>query len=236
MTSWKSLEDFVRSIASLRYGAPCRSEHVGGTNVDGVVHLGSDEQILIEITENMTLDKVRADITKLAGVRMSQLMKGISCKAFIVMEGDPTPSMVEQGSASHVSVLSAKKFENDFFNYEAYVRLRKVQPFGSAVDSETGENDPRRYVGVSFSEKPSGKKVEVRGICDALIKGGKVVITGDYGTGKSRLVREVFQELEVKSRKVGAYVVAINLGDHWGSGNFIEILGGTCSELVFRGA
>jgi hypothetical protein len=236
MASWKTLEDFVRSIASLRYGAPCQNEHVGGVNVDGVVHLGQDEQVLIEITENMTLDKVRGDITKIAGVRMTLLLKGVSCKAFVVMDGDPTPAMVEQGTASHVTVLSVKKFENDFFDYEAYVRLRKAQPFGSAVDSETGENDRRKYVGVAFSEKPSGKKVDVRGLCDALIRGGKVVVTGDYGTGKSRLVREVFQELEARSRAVGAYVVAINLRDHWGSGNFLEILGGHLQRIGLSGS
>lgn len=236
MASWKVLEDFVRSIATLRYGLPCQSEHVGGVNVDGVVHLGLDEQVLIEITEEMTLDKVRRDITKIAGVRMSQLIKGVSCKAFVVMDGEPTPSMVEQGTESRVTVLSAKKFENDFFDYEAYVRLRIAQPFGSAVDSETGENDPRKYVGVSFSEKPSGKKVDVNGLCDAMIRGGKVVLTGDYGTGKSRLVREAFQELQGRSRAVGAYVVAINLRDHWGSGNFMEILGGHLQRIGLSGS
>jgi hypothetical protein len=234
--SWKELEDFVRSIAALRYGHACSAEHVNGVDVDGVIHLSPDEKVLIEITENMTLEKVRADITKIASVRAGFLNSGVSCKAFVVMDGQPTSSMVEQGTKSRVSVFSVKQFENEFFDYESYIKLRSNQPFGSAVDSETGENDKRNYVGVEFSEKDSKKKLDVKGVCDALSKGGRIVAIGDYGTGKSRLVREVFKQISADARGIGAYVVAINLRDHWGSGNFLEILGGHLQRIGLSGS
>lgn len=233
--SWKKLEDFVRSIAALKFGRPCSAEHVNGVDVDGLIHLSADDKVLVEITENMTLGKVREDIVKAASVRAGYLNSGISCKAYVVMDGDPTPAMVEQGTASRVNVLSVKQFESEFFNYSAYVTLRRGQPFGSAVDSETGENDKREYVGVEFSEKQSSKKYHVKGVCDLLKKGGRVVAIGDYGTGKSRLVREVFQELSEDAREIGAYAVAINLRDHWGSGNFLEILGGHLKRIGLSG-
>ncbi len=174
----------------------------------------------------MTLEKVRGDILKISAVRLAQLQAGVSCKAFLILNGNPTSSMSELGSASHVSVLSVKQFESAFFNYDAYIRLREEQPFGSAVDSETGKNDPRKYVGVSFKEKDSAKTYDVTSICSELIKGSKLVVTGDYGTGKSRLVREIFGNLKDSVRTAGGYALAINLRDHWGSTNFLEIVSG----------
>lgn len=225
-TSWKVFEDYVRAIATLKFGHPCQSEHVSGVDLDGVIHISGDELVLVEITENLTLQKVREDITKVSAVRTAQLLSGVSCKAFLVLDGEPTPSMTELGTQSHVTVLSAKQFENMFFNYESYVRLRQEQPFGSAVDSETGKNDPRKYVGVSFNEKHSTKTYDVASVCKELIKGHKLVVTGDYGTGKSRLVREVFERLKVITREAGAYALAINLREHWGSATFLEIISG----------
>ncbi|MFT3668466.1 MAG: hypothetical protein QM795_07755 [Pseudoxanthomonas sp.] len=235
-TSWKELEAFVRSLAALRFNAPCQSEAVSGVNVDGVVHLGAHELILVEITEEFTLDKVRGDIQKIASVRMGQLLKGVSCKAFVVLPRDPTPGMAQQGSDSAVTVLSVKSFESEFFDYGSYVRLRTAQAFGSAVDSETGQNDPRKYVDVTFASKSGDKTFDVESICASLRKGEKIVAVGDYGTGKSRLVREVFKRLSEMSRDAGAYALAINLRDHWGSGNFLEILGGHLQRIGLSGS
>lgn len=235
-TSWRALEGFVRSFASLRYGKPCQAEHVGGVDVDGVVHISADEKVIIEITENMTLNKVREDITKISAVRLGLLMRGVSCKAFIVLAGEPTSTMVELGTAAHVSVLSVKKFEGEFFDYDSYVMLRGEQPFGSAVDSETGLNDKRRYIQVSLTENETHKALGVQGVCDALKRGEKLVAIGDYGTGKSRLVREVFESLSAEARDAGAYAIAINLRDHWGSGNILEILGGHLKRIGVSGS
>lgn len=230
-TSWKQFEDYVRAIATLRFGAPCRPEHVAGVDVDGVIHASSDELILVEITENCTLEKVRGDILKISNVRVAQLQSGMSCKAFIVVDGEPTHSMVELGSASKVNVLSSQQFENTFFNYQSYVQFRENLPFGSAVDSTTGQNDSRRYVGTEFPEKGGNKTYNVKSICDELSAGNKIIVTGDYGTGKSRLVREVFERMKLSIRDSSAYIIAINLREHWGSNNFLEILGGHLQSI-----
>lgn len=224
--SWKDVEDFVRSVASLRFGKTCKAEHVFGVDVDGVVHISEDEKIVIEITKNNTLQKVREDIVKIGVVRSGYLNQGISCKAYVVVDETPTNGMIESGAGSRVSVLSTSQFESEFFNYASYVHLRSTLPFGSAVDSETGENDRRRYIEVQLEEKERHRKVTVSEICAALKRGEQIVAIGDYGTGKSRLVREVFKSLSSNPRETEAYTIAINLRDHWGSGNILEILGG----------
>ncbi len=64
--TWKSLEGYVRGIAQLRWNAVCGPEHIHGVDFDGVVRLGADEVVLIEITKQFTLAKVREDIHKIA--------------------------------------------------------------------------------------------------------------------------------------------------------------------------
>ena len=139
-TSWKSLEDYVRGVAELRWNAQCRPEHIDGVDFDGVVRVSADELILIEITKERTLQKVRDDINKLLPTKVNLATQGLICRAFIVLEEEPTNSMVEAGKVSHIAVMSANSFERSFFDFESYNALRIKLPFGSAVDSKTGEN------------------------------------------------------------------------------------------------
>lgn len=229
--SWKRFEDYVRAIAALKFGAPCQREHVTGVDIDGVVRISPDEIVLIEITENFTLTKVREDITKISSVRQAQLQSGVSCKAYVIMDGEPTSYMAEQGTASKVYVLSDIQFESTFFNYPSYVSLRRSLPFGSAIDSATGKNDERKYVNVEFHERDTRRKYSVETICSELASGHKIVVIGDYGTGKSRLVREVFEAMKARTRSSSAYPIAINLREHWGSTSYLEILSGHLQSI-----
>lgn len=47
---------------------------------------------------------------------------------------------------------------------------------------------------------------------------------GNYGTGKSRCVRELFQIMDTKSSKDIRYTLAINLKDHWGTQRAEELI------------
>lgn len=226
MSSWKSLEDHVRGIAKLRWNADCRPEHVGGVDFDGVVHVSADEVVLIEITKERTLQKVRDDLNKINPTKLRLATEGMICRGFIVLEEEPTNSMVEAGEKSHISVLSARSFEKSFFDFESYHVLRSSLPFGSAVDSKTGENDTRAFVPVVYSEVDGQRRMDVAEIIERLGRGNKIVLTGDFGTGKSRCVREVFTEVAKRVRAFGGYPVAINLRDHWSSSNALEILAG----------
>ena len=64
-TNWKALEDYVRGVAALRWSVPCRPEHIDGVDFDGVCRISEDELVLIEITTERTLQKVRDDINKI---------------------------------------------------------------------------------------------------------------------------------------------------------------------------
>lgn len=224
--TWKNLEEYVRSIASLKWGAPCKAEHIDGVDFDSVIRISDDEVIIIEVTTERTLQKVRDDLNKIKPTKMRLAVEGIICRAYIVLEDEPTLSMVEAGRSSHIKVCSATEFSKDFFDFASYDALRKRSPFGSAVDSKTGVNDSREFIHVRYSETDGSKKYTLENIASSLQRGQNIVLTGDYGTGKSRCVREVYELLRTRTRESGAYPLAINLRDHWSSSSALEVIAG----------
>lgn len=229
--NWKSLEDHARGIAQLRWNAPCIPEHINGVDFDGVVRVSPDEIVLIEITKERTLEKVRNDINKIFPTKIKLATEGIICRAFIILEEEPTNSMVEAGKSAHITVTSTTNFERDFFDFESYNRLRTDLPFGSAIDSKTGKNDPRNFIPVTYIEAAKKEQINIDSITTRLLRGGKIALTGDYGTGKSRCVRETYSVLCRKIREAGAFPIAINLRDHWSSSNAFEILAGHLGNI-----
>ena len=68
-SSWKSLESRVREIASYIWNAPAEPEELHGVKVDAVLKLEHDRWILVEVTENRSLEKLRNDLSKFAAVK-----------------------------------------------------------------------------------------------------------------------------------------------------------------------
>lgn len=236
MQAWRTFEDRVRAIAALRWGKPCHPGHAHGVDFDGIVNISGEEMILIEITTEFNLGKVRDDVNKIAPFRLAQLAKGIFCRGFVVLNEEPTNSMREFGEGSHIRVCSLKEFEQEFFDFSSYMELRAKEAFGSAVDSKTGLNDSRQFVPVGYKIDGSKADLSVDDIAAKLIRGAKITLTGDYGTGKSRCVRETFFELSKKITEAGAYPIAINLRDHWSSSNALEILAGHLGNIGLQGS
>lgn len=225
-TNWKSLEDYVRGVASLKWSVPCKPEHINGVDFDGVCRVSADELILIEITTERTLQKVRDDLNKIMPTKLRLATEGLVCRGFVVLDAEPTNSMVEAGRSSHITVCSALEFERTFFDFPSYNSLRSNLPFGSAIDSKTGANDARRFIPVEYVEREKSKKFKVEAIAKQLQRGTKVVLSGDYGTGKSRCVNELFSLLKVDTRTSAAFPIAINLREHWSSSSALEIIAG----------
>lgn len=230
-STWKSLEDYVRGIAALRWGAPCRPEHIDGVDFDGVVHVSSDEIIIIEITKERNLQKVRDDLNKIKPTKLRLATEGMICRGYIVLEEEPTDSMDEAGRKSHIAVCSAAEFGRSFFDFKGYDTQRISFPFGSAVDSKTGANDSREFVHVNYFDTIKNKSYKIQDIALKLKKGFNVVLTGDYGTGKSRCVKEIYEILKNSIRESGAFPIAINLRDHWSSSSALEILAGHLGNI-----
>jgi len=234
--SWRTLEGTVRSIASIKWKVPATAMHLAGIDFDAVLEPSSDERILIEVSVRDDLQKVREDIIKINAYRMQCLADGVMVRGYIIFADEPTHSMVETGTFNKVKVQSASTFFNDFFQYDAYITLRRRQPFGSALNPFTGEPDTATYVPVRYQVEDLSEEADVDQIVRSLSQGTKAILVGDYGTGKSRCVQRVFDILTDKGRVPGVQVFAINLREHWGASSASEIIAGHLEELGLSGS
>ena len=228
--TWKEFENKVRNIASLRWDCVSTTETIAGVKCDCVLKPSSDEWILVEITQERNIEKVREDIRKLHTVRFQQFYNFIVCKCYVVLEQTPTDSMRAAGEESHIKVMSVEEFQDEYFNYSNYVYVRSQKQFGSLINLVTGEPERNVYINVSYRDKQSGQDYYISDIIELLNKGRKIVLIGDFGLGKSRCIKQLFDS--ISGNGVGnPYVFAINLRDHWGLKRGIEILRRHFEEL-----
>ncbi|WP_298035531.1 hypothetical protein, partial [uncultured Dysosmobacter sp.] len=221
--TWKEFEKNVREIASYRWGCTATQRTIAGVRCDCILEVDTDSWVAVEITQEHNLVKIREDVAKLISLRNHLIADNIYCKCYIVMQETPTDAMRDTGKAQKVTVMSVKEFRDDFFNYSNYVFIRKQKPFGSLINIETGEPENNIYVNVSYIQKDSGNQFTVADIIDNLKRGKHIVLKGDFGLGKSRCVKQVFDKLTANPAE-NFHTIAINLRDHWGAKRTSEIL------------
>lgn len=224
LTAWQNLENRVREIASMTWGVPCSPREIAGVKLDGVLELKHDHWILIEITENESLAKLRDDLAKFDTVVPILLAKRIYAECFFITAEEPPESIPKSAEVRHVTACSIATFANRFFDFPAYERKRKEKPFGSSFNPFTGEPDTLAYIPVSYSSEDGNRAYNIGSIVSELRQGRNIVLLGDYGTGKSRCVREVFGYLSQQFDIRHPVPVAIDLRHTWGLLNTEEIL------------
>lgn len=230
LKDWQILEGRVRRVASYLFDAPALPEHINGVNVDAVAKRAPDHWVCIEITTSRTLEKLRADLAKFATIRPMLFAKDIYAKCIFVCDEDPPPSLRESGDGQHVEVLSVYELERQFFDFVAYDAARRRRPFGSAVNPVSGQKDESPYVPVKYSDD-QGTTYGIPDIAGALMMGKKVILLGEYGTGKSRSFRELFSELAKHATGAARYPIAIDLRENWGMKRGHEIVRRHLEEL-----
>ena len=229
--TWKNLESHVKSLCEMIFERSSQPDRINGVNYDNVVHISDDEIAIIEVTEERSLDKVRTDVGKIYATKLAMAAQGTVVKAFIVMRDEPTQGMVDIGSGTgNIKVQSIKTFAKQAFDFDTYQTVRKKNAFGSSIDSITGEPDENTYIPVSYITS-NDTKIDINQICKELERGKKIVLLGEYGTGKSRCVREAFEIIKSTYEDASAYPIAINLREHWGAQSGVEIISGHFKRL-----
>jgi hypothetical protein len=192
---WATFEDRVRAMAQNIWGRECKPGRIGGVNIDGVVPLGPEIVNLIEITEERELHKVREDIVKLQTAKAAAFADGRLARCFCVLNGAVTESMREAAKPHHIQVVSIDEFTKQFFAFDEYRNVRLKAPFGSAVDPLTGESDQTEYVSVRYIVDGRKNHATSAELADWIRGGKNIILMGEYGTGKSRCIREIFRYL-----------------------------------------
>ncbi|EGW21051.1 hypothetical protein [Methylobacter tundripaludum] len=223
MSDGKKLESAVKQYAGYIWNRPATSDRIAGVNFDCILEISPIEKIIIEITENKTLDKIRIDIGKIQTVRMKMLSENILIRPFIICDFTPTQGMKDAGKETYIEVISFDDFKKMFFDFATYKHIRSNKQFGSAVDPITGKSDESKYTPVGYELIKNGE-ISAEEIAHRIIKNEKVVLLGDYGTGKSRCFMEVFRILSSKAEETLIYPIAIDLKETWGLENAIEII------------
>ena len=186
--------------------------------------------MIVEVSKESTIEKLRTDLAKFAVVRPHFFAHNIFPKCYFVTLGTPTDALIDAGKAMHVEVHSLEQFFNQLLGLRNYVALRKESAFGSAIDLYSGEPDKRDYVSVLYYSD-SGESFTAAKIAERLIAGKTVVLLGDYGVGKSRCVKEVFANISSYFIHTYRNPVAVNLRDNWGLKRASEILTRHFTEL-----
>lgn len=221
---WQGFEDQVRDIASHVYGRPCGPRRLAGSDIDGVIDLTPTDLVLIEITVEHSLAKVRGDITKLVNVRNALFLENKFCRCVIIVPKPPTQAMLEGAQKNNVDVLEHNQFAAQFIEYERYRVARLSYPFGSAVNPESGKIDTTAYVPVPYEDRKLGRTYTTTQIGDRLLSGHNFIIIGEYGSGKSRCVSQVFDYIAREWGATFRFPVAVNLRECWGLEDADEIV------------
>ena len=221
---WKTLEEQVRGIASLVFGQPCEPGRIAGINFDGVISRGELETVVIEISQQNDLDKVREGISRLTLARQTLGLQGILVRGYIILSRSPTQAMVEAAAAAKMTVGSPGQFASLFFKFPIYKNARISSSFGSSIDPVTGAADTVNYVPVAYESVDGSKEYSIQELRDILLSGRNIVLLGEYGSGKSRCVRELFTSLANVWDLTFQFPIAINLRECWGLERADEII------------
>jgi hypothetical protein len=221
--SWQKFEADIRELARLRWGVEPQPRLIAGVKFDCVLEISWDRLVVVEITKNNNLDKIRGDINRLGIARLSAFTnENIYVEAFIVISGIVTEAMFETGTKVKVKVADKGAFQRFFFDHKLYASSRRALQFGSAVDPITGKPDSASYVPVLYSRTRDGRRMDVAEIGRLLSAGHTVVLTGEYGAGKSRCVKEAFDVLSASEET--PLLLSIDLRRSWGLTSGVEIL------------
>ena len=66
---WQQLERSVRAVAEAKSGGTARAEDIAGVKCDCVIRLTDGSVVIIEITKEKALDKLRQDVIKFNTIR-----------------------------------------------------------------------------------------------------------------------------------------------------------------------
>ncbi|VFU09470.1 NACHT domain-containing protein [Methylocella tundrae] len=221
---WKTFEEQVRGIAELIFWQPCLPGRIAGVNFDGVIQRGELETVVIEISQQNDLEKVRQGITRMTLARQTLSAEGVLLRGYIVLSKVPTQAMLDAATAAKLTVGSAGQFAALFFQFPIYKNARVAASFGSSIDPITGRVDAVSYVPVMYERVDGGKELSIADLAEILLSGRNVILLGEFGAGKSRCVREVFNALAENWNVTFKFPFAVNLRECWGLDRADEIV------------
>lgn len=213
-----------------------------GQERDGVF-VSEDAIHVFEFTTRRDKDKARGDATKLADL-IDHLGKEQSNKfktrtGWFVTADEPTADQADAvravGKARSVPLhaVSFSTLRRRICDVEGYIAARDAAPFGGAVYAPQGST---ATVEPEIVDGPN--KLSVKDVAKTLAEGGRRVLVGDFGVGKSFAARLLYRELRKLYFKTPAnrpFPIHVNLRDCAALKSPAEILRRHAEEIGFAG-
>ena len=201
-----------------------------GRERDGIFETEDCVQLL-EATTSRFKEKADEDSKKLVSLakklQPKNPQKAIRC--WFITKDEPTAEQraAVKANSPSVNALSFAQFQSKLMDITSYLGLRDNYPFGSVRDPATGSVQADiEYVSLDIVQTGAEKTWSIDEIRTCLLDGGRFIIFGDYGSGKSMTLREVYRELRRAyfRGKTSRFPIYLNLRDHFGQTNPAEVL------------
>lgn len=227
----EEFEDEVKRICRILYSNSIGqgSEKVDGRERDGVFWNGSFFTI-VEATTEKKKDKALYDAKKTHELVTKKRSAGNMAQGYLVTLHEPT---ADQKAAvkryeKTTKILSFDELRSLLFDAADYLRTRSGKPFGSVYDhvSHSFEVPRSDFVEPTIIHSATSGISSLAEITLKAQNSAKMIVTAEYGIGKSMLLRELYFSLlqDFAQNKTFRFPVAINLREHLGQSDPVELL------------
>ena len=221
-------EASVRHVARQLYR---HAESTGSINLDGrerdeIIDTGT-ELIVVEATQSRKLAKTEYDLKKsidlIKRLRSSNRFSEYNFRIMLVTAEDPTADQagyvksVKAGCPKEI--ISFTALFSRLFDARHYIRVRGDHSFGSVrnpADEADYQVPQSEYIATALSRENVGESIHASDLAERLESGGQYVIYGDYGSGKSMTLRDIY--FKTRDRFVGGKLlrcpIYLNLREH----------------------
>jgi hypothetical protein len=233
----KAFEQAVRDVARNLWP---ESQFSGARMLDGCEHDGvfetEDCTHFVESTVSRNSGKAQQDIKKMIrqAEKINKTTRGRTVQCWFITQDEPTAEQrahqltAEKTTGIKVNAASFQQFQGRLIKANLYLQARRNHMFGSVRDPDSGEIAPAApYISMKFrSSRNGGETLSTEDLSSRLVDAGHLVLLGDYGAGKSMTLREIFLDLSRKyqSGKIRRFPIHINLREHWGQTDAVEVL------------
>lgn len=205
--------------------------------------------VAFEFTTHRAKEKAQKDASKIRdmlselGRRSENRFK--SLLGFVVTADEPTAEQrgavneIAKRSGISVKILSVLTLRSQLIDSERYLALRMDAPFGSTgyrlTVATEGAEIRSQYVEPTL-KSADGESISLGGLVGRLAAGSRMIVTADFGAGKSEALKQAFLQLRklyFKSPTDNLLPVHINLRDCHGLRSPREVLRRHAEELGF---
>jgi hypothetical protein len=197
-------EASVRHVARqlYRHASSSGSIKLDDRERDEIIDTGT-ELIIVEATQSRKLEKIKGDLKKsielVKMLRTSPKFSEYNFRIMLVTADDPTADQNEYVKSSKAGcpkeIISLTTLFSRLFDARHYIRVRGDHSFGSVRDPANEHNykvPPSEYIATALSRESTGESIKASELATRLEGSGLYVIYGDYGSGKSMTLRDIY--------------------------------------------